>query len=325
MPADVEDGQAHPSAAEAAEGKEKGGIMEIATAPGATDLITDVPGLAVGHAEDKRLRSGTTVFLPADGARMAVDMRGGAPGTRETDALDPVNLVDVVHALVLSGGSVFGLAAADAVTEELSARGIGLAIAPRPVPVVPAAILFDLANGGDKAWQGDNPYRQLGRQALARVSHSDRCGRVGAGTGARAGDRDGGYGSASLAITEPVRLLVGAAVAVNSFGSRHDGREDRLSLPKAPLLATNTTIAVVATDVALKKAALKRVAIMAHDGLARRIRPIHTPFDGDTVFALSTGRRMPPADLPPALLLTILGSLAADALARAVDKALAAA
>ena len=192
--------------------------MEIALRPGPGDRMTDVDGLMVGHASDEKLRSGTTVLLPEGGARAAVDVRGGAPGTREPDALAPVNLVDVVHALVLSGGSVFGLAAADAVTEELSARGIGLAIAPRPVPVVPAAILFDLANGGEKTWQGDNPYRRLGRQALAAVSHRDRCGRVGAGTGARAGDRDGGYGSASLAIAEPARLLVGAAVAVNSFG-----------------------------------------------------------------------------------------------------------
>ncbi|RMF70711.1 MAG: peptidase S58 family protein [Alphaproteobacteria bacterium] len=299
--------------------------MEIAIAPGPGDLITDVPGLAVGHAGDERLRSGTTVLLPDEGARMAVDVRGGAPGTRETDALDPVNLVEVVHALVLSGGSVFGLAAADAVTEELSARGIGLAIAPRPVPVVPAAILFDLANGGDKSWQGANPYHRLGRQALARVSHRDRCGRVGAGTGARAGDQDGGYGSASLTTAGPDRLLVGAAVAVNSFGPRDAGRRDHIPLPKAPLLGTNTTIAVVATDIMLDKTALKRMAIMAHDGLARRIRPIHTPFDGDTVFALSTGRRPAPNDLPPALLVTILGTLAADALARAVDKALDAA
>ncbi len=296
--------------------------MEIATTAGASDLITDVPGLAVGHADDERLRSGTTVFLPAAGARMAVDVRGGAPGTRETDALDPVNLVDVIHALVLSGGSVFGLAAADAVTEELSARGVGLAIAPRPVPVVPAAILFDLANGGDKSWQADNPYRRLGREALACAAPHDRCGRIGVGAGARAGDRPGGYGSASLVTAEPARLVVGAAVAVNSFGPRYDGHEDRIALPKTPLLATNTTIAVVATDIVLDKVALKRVAIMAHDGLARRIRPIHTPFDGDTVFALSTGRRPPPAALPPALLLTILGTLAADALARAVDKAL---
>ena len=159
--------------------------MEIATTPGSSDLITDVPGLAVGHAGDERLRSGTTVFLPADGACMAVDVRGGAPGTRETDALDPVNLVDVVHALVLSGGSVFGLAAADAVTEELSARGIGLAIAPRPVPVVPAAILFDLANGGEKTWQGDNPYRRLGRQVRELESGYRGTGQASGGRGGR--------------------------------------------------------------------------------------------------------------------------------------------
>ena len=296
--------------------------MEIALRPGPGDRITDVDGLMVGHASDEKLRSGTTVLLPEGGARAAVDVRGGAPGTRETDALDPVNLVDVIHALVLSGGSVFGLAAADTVAEELSARGVGLQISPRPVPVVPAAILFDLANGGDKLWRGENPYRGLGRAALKAASCADRCGRVGAGFGARAGDRPGGYGSASVAAREPEELLVGAAVAVNSFGPPL-GSEDRLPLPKAPLLAANTTIAVVATAVDLDKPALKRLAIMAHDGLARRIRPVHTPFDGDTVFALSTRRAPRPEGMPEPLLLAILGTMAADALARAVDHALA--
>ncbi len=298
-------------------------MLDLALEPGPRDLVTDVAGLRVGNAEDATVRTGVTVLLPETPAAAAVDVRGGAPGTRETDALAPDCLVERIHALVLSGGSVFGLAAADAVTQALSARGVGLPIAPQPVPVVPAAILFDLANGGDKQWGDESPYRRLGRAALEAATEDFALGPAGAGRGAVAGDRPGGLGSASLRVGEH-GLTVGALVAVNSFGAPLDARRDRLRLPKTGLVGANTTIAAVATDVALDKAELKRIALMAHDGLARAVRPIHTPFDGDTVFALSTLRRtIDEAAMPRPLLLTVLGSLAADALERAVRKAIA--
>lgn len=168
--------------------------------PGPRNLITDVAGLKVGNAQDLRLRSGVTLVLPDQPVVMAVDCRGGAPGTRETDALDPANLIDQFHGLVLAGGSVFGLAAADGVASGLSAAGRGLTIfgAPMPVPVVPAAILFDLANGGDKAWGLEPPYRRLGLEALRLAAADFALGNAGAGTGARAGVLKGGLGSASV-------------------------------------------------------------------------------------------------------------------------------
>ncbi|MFQ5346556.1 MAG: P1 family peptidase [Rhodothalassiaceae bacterium] len=285
------------------------------------DRITDIAGLAVGNAEDRRARTGTTVVLPQRPATVAVDTRGGAPGSRETDALDPSALVACCHGLVLTGGSVFGLAAADGVTQWLSSRGRGLPIGGFHVPVVPAAVLFDLLNGGDKNWGEAPPYRALGIAAAEAAATDFATGRAGAGLGAVAGDRAGGLGTAAAEAASGFR--VGALVAVNSFGPPRDQDMARIPLPKAPLLASNTTIAVVATDLALDKAACRRIAIMAHDGLARALRPIHTPFDGDTVFALATGAVTPPAPAP--LTLTIAGTMAADLLERAVCQALEAA
>lgn len=315
--------------------------------PGPRNLITDVPGLKVGQAHDAQARTGVTVILPDARAVAACDVRGGGPGTRETDALDPHNLVDAIDAVVLSGGSVYGLAAPDGVTAWLGAQGRGYGLVAQsavpPSPVVPAAILFDLANGGDKAWGEDPPYRALGRQAALAASEAFDLGTAGAGYGAMAGRLKGGVGSASAITADG--FAVGAVVAVNSFGSvvapggrtfwaapyEMDGEfgglgsvglagaGDDWGLAKAdPQARTNTTIACVATDAVLTPAQARRVAVMAQDGLARAIRPVHAPFDGDVVFALSTAQR--PLGPRPDFQIARLGALAADVLARAVAR-----
>lgn len=284
------------------------------------DRFTDVPGLGVGHAEDRTARTGVSVVLPDAPMVMGVDVRGGAPGTRETDALAPDTLVERVHALVLSGGSVFGLAGADAVAVALSRRGVGLDAGRLRVPVVPAAILFDLANGGDKGWD-EPPYRELALRAVD--ARNDASGPVGAGFGATAGSRPGGIGSTS---TTYAGYTIGALIAVNSFGEVYTGEppSGEVPLPKlnrARGLAAreNTTIGAVATDAPLTRAQATRLAAMAHDGLARCIRPIHTMFDGDCLFAISTA---PPGTVPvDTVMLSILGTLAADMVARAVRRA----
>lgn len=297
--------------------------MRITAKPGPSDSLMDVGGIRVGQVHDADVNTGVTVIVPDAPAAMGVDVRGGGPGTRETDALNPACLVEKAHAIVLSGGSVFGLAAADGVAAALSAKGIGLPVAPMPVPVVPAAILFDLTNGGDKDWGTEPPYRALGVKAVQCLSSNLALGRVGAGYGARAGAVQGGIGSASYVLEDG--SIVAALVAVNSFGcagaaaSLEPGTVD---MPKVGFVGTNTTLAVVATNVALGKAGCERLAIMAHDGLARTIKPLHTPFDGDTVFAMSTGAHSAPEELPRTL--AVLGTLAADALQRAVVKAVAA-
>jgi L-aminopeptidase/D-esterase-like protein len=311
------------------------------------NLITDVPGLQVGNAGDTGARSGVTVILPRERAVCAVDSRGGAPGTRETDALDPTCLVDAVDAVVLSGGSVYGLDSASGVTAWLGARGRGFRLAEGvpASPVVPAAILFDLANGGDKSWGLDPPYRRLGLEACEAAGIEFGLGNVGAGLGAVAGSLKGGLGSASA--TLPGGATIGALVAVNAFGSviapgsgafraapYEQGAEfgglGPASLdPGADIWAgtkrdagtpgANTTIGVVATDVALTPAEARRLAIMAQDGLARAIRPVHTPLDGDTLFALSTAEH--PLREPRPTALAGLGAVAADTVARAVARA----
>lgn len=312
--------------------------------PGARNLITDVSGIAVGQAEDARTRTGVTVILPDERAVAAVDVRGGGPGTRETDALAADTLVEAADAIVLSGGSVYGLAAADGVTVWLGARGRGFGLAPGApsAPIVPAAILYDLANGGDKGWGEAPPYRDLGTQAVAAAGRDFVLGTAGAGAGAMAGRLKGGTGSASVAADA---WTVGALAAVNSFGSvvAPGGRafwaapfeigEEFGGVPLAgaraapddwglakrePGVRTSTTLAVVATDAALTPAEARRVAVMAQDGMARAIRPVHAPFDGDAVFVLSTGRRALPEPRPFAL--TVLGAAAADCLARAIAR-----
>jgi L-aminopeptidase/D-esterase-like protein len=312
------------------------------------NLITDVPGLKVGNAHDVAALTGATIILPDRAAVCAVDVRGGGPGTRETDALAPENLVEVIDAIVLSGGSVYGLAAADGVAAMMGSQGKGFGLMDLPgipkSPVIPAAILYDLANGGNKTWGEMPPYRALGIEALASAATQFDLGAAGAGYGARAGAVRGGLGSASQRTQDGIS--VGALVAVNCFGSvimpgsdafwawplERDGEAggkrpdpnlqvdgDDWGLAKAnPASAgrTNTTIAVVATDVALTPAQAKRVAQMASAGLARAIRPVFAPFDGDVVFALSTAAQ--PLAEPTAFTMARIGALAADCLARAV-------
>lgn len=312
--------------------------------PGPRNRITDVPGLRVGNATDLRLKSGVTVLTAGRPFVAAVDIRGGAPGTRETDLLAPGRLVSSVDAIVLAGGSAFGLSAACGVTDRLRVLGRGFRAGPALVPIVPAAILFDLANGGDKAWD-ENPYPALGAAALDTALDGDggfALGSVGAGSGAMTATLMGGLGSASLVTASGA--TVGALAAVNAFGgvcppgSRHfwaglfeigdefgglgPVREPAPAVTPRPLKPgpaeplANTTIAVVATDAALDKAGARRFAEVAQTGMARAILPAHTAFDGDLVFAVSTGAR-PVAD---ALEEVALGDAAALCLARAIAR-----
>jgi len=326
--------------------------MTAAPRPGPRNLITDVAGLSVGHATDAAADTGVTTLITDAPWIAAVHIAGGGPGVRETETLAPENLVAGVHAIVLTGGSVFGLAAADGVTARLSARGIGLRLRPggHAIPIVPAAVLHDLAGDGDKAWGEEPPYRALGAASVDAAGPDFALGSVGAGRGARAGHRKGGVGSASLAF--PDGLVVGALAAVNSIGSvfMPDGEtywawpfeqegEFGGRLPRGPArahdpvpdesrLATlgrlspgaNTTLGVVATNAALDKAEALRVAMMAQDGIARAIRPAHTPFDGDLVFALASGALPLPQDGSRALAVARIGSAAADCLARAIAR-----
>lgn len=311
--------------------------------------ITDVAGILVGHHHrldpDATLgagwASGSTVVLAPPGTVGAVDGRGGAPGTRETDLLDPINTVRHVDAVVLSGGSAYGLAAADGVMTWLEQQGRGVAMAGGVVPIVPAAVIFDLPVGG---W-GNRPTAEFGAAAAAEAGTEFALGTVGGGVGARAGVLKGGVGTASTAL--PGGVTVGVLVIVNAAGDVVDPatglpwmaaliEEFGLTAPPPGQLAAyadrhtelsplNTTIAVVATDAALSPAGCRRVAVAAHDGLARTIRPCHTPLDGDTVFALATGAvtvepdpRTPAAMSPETALVTQIGAAAADCLARAV-------
>lgn len=306
---------------------------------GARNSITDVAGIRVGNAEDRAALTGVTVVVPEMRVVAAADVRGGGPGTREIDVMDPTNLVEAIDAVVLAGGSAFGLDAAGGVMARLAVLGRGYSAAGHIVPIVPAAILFDLANGGDKAWGEEPPYRALGRQAVEALGLEVPLGNAGAGLGAKAGPLKGGLGTASLVLDDGT--AVGALVAANPNGStvmadgrtfwawalERDGEFGGNPPPGAgsaedpgPFRAepgTSTTIAVVATDARLDRGQARRVAMMAQDGIARAIRPVHTPFDGDTVFALSTGAR----PLAGPAQLSAVGSAAADCLARAIARA----
>ncbi|WP_025735193.1 P1 family peptidase [Mycobacterium genavense] len=311
--------------------------------------LTDVGGIRVGHYQrldpDASLgagwASGVTVVLTPPGTVGVVDCRGGAPGTRETDLLDPANTVRFVDAVLLAGGSAYGLAAADGVMRWLEEHERGLVMTGGLVPIVPGAVIFDLPVGG---WDR-RPTAEFGYLACEAAGAAVAVGTVGAGVGARAGVLKGGIGTAST--TLPSGVTVGAIVAVNSAGEVVDrttglpwmadaieefaltrppaGQIDALARLPSPLEPLNTTIAVVASDAALSPAACRRVAIAAQDGLARTIRPAHTPLDGDTVFALATGavEVPPPGDAPAGMspetrLVTEVGAAAADCLARAV-------
>lgn len=309
--------------------------------PGALNLITDVPGLSVGNAHDERLRSGVTVLIPDGDMIASVDARGGGTGSREFDLLRPEATVQSVNAIVLSGGSAFGLDAAGGVMAALRDKGIGYRAGAAIVPIVPAAILFDLNNGGDKVWGSESPYPTLGRSAFAAAAGDFTLGNAGAGYGANAGGYKGGLGSASVLVTDD-GPTVGALVAVNAvgalthpvsgaffawdseinaeFGGILPVAEDRGSAVRMPKLSgpgENTTIGIVATDAALTKSQCRQFAVMAHQGLTRAIRPANTPFDGDIVFGVSTGMR---PLLDPARELAVLGAHAADCLARAVAR-----
>ncbi|RYY98033.1 MAG: peptidase S58 family protein, partial [Alphaproteobacteria bacterium] len=316
--------------------------------PGPFNLITDVGGLKVGNAHDEGAATGVTVIKPDMRAVAAVSVAGGGPGTRETDALAPDTLVDAIDALVFSGGSVYGLAAADGVTAALGAAGQGFALVPSPTvprsPVVPAAILYDLANPGNKSWGETPPYRQLGMAALRNTAPEFPLGRAGAAYGARAGQLPGGLGSSSI-VTED-DIIVGALAAVNSFGSvtmpgtdaywawpyeqggEFGGKQppqdfaldlDDWGAAKVnPAGRTNTTLACVATNVALTPAEAQRVAKMAMAGMSRAIRPVFAPFDGDVVFCLSTAQVQRPDNGP--FLLSRIGELAAACIARAIAR-----
>ena len=318
--------------------------------PGTKNLITDVPGLRVGNAADDTLKSGSTVLLGDKPFIASVDVMGGAPGTRETDLLAPDKMVESIDALVLSGGSAFGLDAATGVQERLRRDKRGFSIGPAVIPIAPAAIVFDLLNGGAKDWDR-NPYYDLGIAAYDDASTDFDIGTAGAGTGALTAMHKGGLGSASF--TLPLGHTVGALVVANpigsttqpnsknfwaapfeidnEFGGLGPAQQSGITSPepsrkvatmaklgRVPHAApTNTTIAIVATDAPLTKSECKRLATAAHDGMARAIMPSHTPHDGDLIFALSTNPRKgePPADL------MTLGNAAAHCIARAIARA----
>ncbi len=305
--------------------------------------LTDVPGLEVAHFTDTRRPTGCTVVLAKAGATCGVDVRGGAPGTRETDLLDPVNLVEAVHGVVLSGGSAFGLDTASGVMRYLEERRIGFAVRAARVPIVPAAILFDL-DLGDGTIRPDAAAGYAAAKAAGPSPVAE--GNVGAGAGATVGKLFGperamkaGLGSASLHL--PGGLIVAALAAVNAVGDVVDPASGRIlagartadgrgfegtmkailegRFPEASHAGSSTTLVVVGTNARLGKAQATKVAQMAHDGLARTIQPVHTPFDGDTVFAMATGA----LDAPGGAL--VVGAAAAELTARAVVRAVRAA
>jgi L-aminopeptidase/D-esterase-like protein len=304
------------------------------------NLITDVPGLRVGQAQDAALGSGTTVVVFDRPVVASVDVRGGGPGTRETALLDPAQTVEGIDAIVLSGGSAFGLDAASGVQAYLREQGRGFAVREARVPIVPGAILFDLLSGGDKDWGRYPPYREFGYAAAQQAGRDFLLGSVGAGLGATTVNLKGGIGSASA--QTGAGLTVGALAAANAAGSMTIGdsphfwaapfEQDRefggrgwpAEIPSEALAfrskgapGANTTLAVVATDAKLSKAQARRVAVMAHTGLSRAIYPVHTPLDGDIVFVAAMGDK-PLAD--PVYALSELGMLAANVLARAIAR-----
>ena len=317
-------------------------------AAGKRNLITDVAGLRVGQAEDPKVRTGVTVIVPDAPVVAACAVAGGGPGTRETDLLAGGALVDQVDAIFLSGGSAFGLGAGDGVMAGLKKAGRGFGLVERagvpPTPIVPGAILYDLANEGDKDWGEISPYAALGRAAFDSASEDFALGRAGAGFGARAGLYPGGTGSASIVTGDG--LTVGALACVNCFGSvtmpgseaywawpyevngEYGGArppagfamdaEDWGAAKANPAPGQNTTIACLATDVALTPDQARRVAQMALSGFSRAIRPVFAPFDGDALFVLSTGRVAVPDPAP--LTVSRIGELAASTLARAVAR-----
>jgi D-aminopeptidase len=304
------------------------------------NLITDVPGIRVGHAADAKLGSGATAVIFDEPSVAAVDVRGGGPGTRETDLLAPATSIDRIDAVALSGGSAFGLEAGSGVAAWLAEQGRGFVVGSARVPLVPGAILFDLLGPGEKNWGRFPPYRELGYAAAAAAATNFTLGSVGAGTGATTQNLKGGLGSASA--RTPSGHIVGALAAVNAagrvtvgdgphfwaapfeVGSEFGGRGLPSSLPPEALaprmkgqLIASTTLCVVATDAALTQPQAARLATMASAGLARSIDPIYSALDGDIVFAVATGGK-PLSDVVHGL--SAIGAVAAHALARAVAR-----
>lgn len=307
---------------------------------GFRNSITDVPGLKVGSSHDATLMSGVSVLIGDAPIIAAVDARGGGTGTRDTDTLAPSGTVDDVHAIVLSGGSAFGLSAATGVQSWLAERGIGYRVREASVPIVPGAILFDLLNGGDKRWGASPPYEALARRACDAASLEVELGSTGAGFGATTVNLRGGLGSASEVMADGT--IVGALVAVNAVGSvtlgdtavfwaaplEHSAEFGALpwpaSMPAGALeprlkgaAGESTTLAIVATSARIDRRQALRLTIMAQTGLARAIYPVHTPLDGDVVFAVSTGATPAPE---PVHGLARIGAVAANVLARAVAR-----
>ena len=304
------------------------------------NLITDVPGVRVGHADDLKLGSGATVVVFDQPAVASADLRGGGPGTRESALLDPAMTIERIDAIALSGGSAFGLDAASGAQAWLREKGRGFAVRSARVPIVPAAILFDLLNGGDKNWGRYPPYRELGYLAAETAAADFALGSAGAGLGATTADLKGGTGSASATTRDGI--TVGALAVVNAAGSAAIGggphfwaapyeREaefggrglptkvspQALSFRAKGQAGENTTLVVVATDATLTKPQTQRLAVMAQDGLSRALRPVHTPLDGDIVFAAATCARPLSEQM---LGLAELGALAADVVARAIAR-----
>lgn len=307
------------------------------------NLLTDVPGVRVGHADDAALASGVTAIVFDAPAIASIDVRGGGPGTREDAALKPESTVEVIDGIALSGGSAHGLDAAGGVQAWLAEQGRGFRIREAVVPIVPGAICFDLLNGGNKAWGRFPPYRDLGYAAARAASADFALGSVGAGLGATTANLKGGLGSASAQTDGGV--TVGALAVVNAIGSvtvgdgpwfwaapfeignEFGGRglppsftpdmlKARLKGGPAATALENTTLVVVVTDAMLTKPQARRLATIAQTGMARAIYPVHAPLDGDVVFAAATGRK--PVD--PLFGLTELGMVAANTVARAVAR-----
>jgi D-aminopeptidase len=307
------------------------------------NLLTDIAGVRVGHADDARLASGVTAILFDKPAVASIDVRGGGPGTRDSALLDPVSTVERIDALALAGGSAFGLEAGGGVQAWLAEHGRGFKIGNAVIPIVPGAIVFDLSNGGDKAWGRFSPYRELGYAAAAAANHSFSLGSVGAGLGATTANFKGGLGSASAETPSGVRVAALAVVnAVGSvtigdgpwfwaapfevegeFGGRGlpvsftpDMLDIRLKGAASATSAENTTLVVVVTDAILTKPQAKRLAVMAQTGFARAIYPVHAPLDGDVVFAAATGEK----PIEPLVGLTELGMIAANTVSRAIAR-----
>jgi L-aminopeptidase/D-esterase-like protein len=307
------------------------------------NLLTDISGVRVGHADDARLASGVTAVVFDKPAVAAIDVRGGGPGTREGAALDLGNTVDHIHGIALGGGSAFGLEAGGGVQAWLAEQGRGFEVGGAIIPIVPGAIVFDLLNGGDKKWGRFAPYRELGYAAAAAAGDDFALGSAGAGFGATTANFKGGLGSASAATPAGVRVAALAVVnavgtvtvgdgpwfwaAPFEIGGEFGGRglpqsftpemlALRLKGGPAATAVENTTLAVVVTDAVLTKPQAKRLAMIAQTGFARAIYPVHAPLDGDVLFAVATCEK--PID--PLVGLTELGMVAANTVARAIAR-----